>query len=257
MGFFQRLFRRPQSQMGADIHSSTEHKDFRGESSTEKQCAVCGQVVDKGLVECPKCGSGVFNPKKMKVAGEISVSEFRRRQASYSQSFGGQDKGAVIFGTLAPKAQELLDKAKRGGRIDSHEYLPLMEIAETYWHGKNHSKAAAAYSILIHIAPNDSLKSAAYGARGIQFEELRDLDKAINDTTMAIKLLKACGLETFNRHAYSYYEGLGRQCQKRGDIEGAIKAYQEISKAHPKHFIMTENKSVQDKLQELEKMRRR
>lgn len=163
-----------------------------------------------------------------------------------------------IFGSLAPKAQELLERAKQGGRISFAEYLPLMEMAESYWLGtgpKDHNKAAAAYSILIEISPDDVQKSAAYGCRGLQFGEMREFDKAIHDTTMAINLLKACGPKKFEQFAYNLYENLGRQYVKRDDLEGAIKVYQEIFKAYPNYFIMKEKKSVEEKLRELERIK--
>jgi tetratricopeptide (TPR) repeat protein len=160
--------------------------------------------------------------------------------------------------SFAPKAQDLLERIKQGSKISFAEYLSIMEMAETYWLGtesKNYNKAAAAYSILIEIAPDDVQKSAAYGCRGLQFEEMREFDKAVHDTTMAINLLKACGLEKFEQFAYTLYEKLGRQYQKKNDLEGATKAYQEIFKAHPNYLIMTEKKSVEDKLRELERIK--
>ncbi|MDP2857249.1 MAG: tetratricopeptide repeat protein [Bacillota bacterium] len=154
-----------------------------------------------------------------------------------------------VFGHLAPKAEELLERARRGGRISFAEYLPLMEMAESHWLGagrKDHSRAAAAYSILIEIAPDDVQRSAAHGCRGRQFEEMGAADRAIDDTTRAIDLLKACGGGAFERLAYALYEHLGRQNEKKGDLRGAITAYQEIPKAYPRY------RSVAEKVRELE-----
>lgn len=34
------------------------------DSSTEKKCAICGEIVDAGLLQCPSCGRGVFESQK-------------------------------------------------------------------------------------------------------------------------------------------------------------------------------------------------
>lgn len=35
------------------------------DSSTKKKCAICGEVVDAGLLRCPSCGRGVFESRKV------------------------------------------------------------------------------------------------------------------------------------------------------------------------------------------------
>jgi DNA-directed RNA polymerase subunit RPC12/RpoP len=79
MFFLDRLFRRFK---GKGI-IRTDSKDEQTESSEDKQCAVCGEKVDEGLIQCPKCSSAVFtSSKKIATAPSISSVSGSTRQLS-------------------------------------------------------------------------------------------------------------------------------------------------------------------------------
>lgn len=68
MGILDRLFKRAYRQV-----PQNNEQDDRGDLSSwqeeehtvgSKECAICGAVVPTELVQCPKCGKGVFETEK-------------------------------------------------------------------------------------------------------------------------------------------------------------------------------------------------
>lgn len=81
MSFLDWLFRRSKDKGSV----RTDSKGEQSESSEGKQCAVCGEKVDKGFIQCPKCSSGVFtSPKKVATTPSISSVSGSTRQVSES-----------------------------------------------------------------------------------------------------------------------------------------------------------------------------
>lgn len=156
-----------------------------------------------------------------------------------------------VFGNLAPHAQRLLQQTRARRPAAWMDYMPLMEIAESLAFREDRANAVEAYSVLIEVAPDDVQRSAARAMRGLQFEKLEKYDEAIRDSRVALDLLRACGSETFEKWAYTILVNLGRQCEKHGDRAGAITAFEEIFRAHPRYAIVAENTTVENKLRTL------
>jgi len=49
-----------------------------------KKCGLCGEIVESGQIECPKCGSGVFETEKIHREQQIVKEKMPSSYTSYS-----------------------------------------------------------------------------------------------------------------------------------------------------------------------------
>jgi len=84
-------------------------------ASEGKECAVCGQKIAPGFIQCPKCGSGVFNTPKTEYTGgryQPTTCSMCGRTILHDQVVGHVDIDSGVTETICESCAAVISKGK-------------------------------------------------------------------------------------------------------------------------------------------------
>ncbi len=98
-----------------------------------KKCGLCGEIIEGSILECPKCGGGVFESEKIHQQSS-RITERASAKTGSEEERGWLDKllgvEAASFGVRVPISKKTIERVRQYQSMKHHGASPVLETPD-------------------------------------------------------------------------------------------------------------------------------